>query len=173
MSSISLSTRQQHLDVVQIGATSELELERELAKIDRDLHLDKEWDAEFERFCYRVILFLTSDVPPKHITDWRDPRTREPLELSYGLLSKVRQQEAQNLALAAKGRTLVAEALRENEERQRKLADENQRHYLETALDMIPRIRGTKGIIMPRTKNVHAAAMRQRRRDIERRMGLR
>lgn len=69
-------------------------IDRELRLLDPRLFLNPERDPDFQgRIVWSVCYHMGAGQPPLHITDWRDPDTREPLPLSWGLWSKVKARE--------------------------------------------------------------------------------
>lgn len=163
----------QHLAVVETSPAEATDVERELKKLDLALFIDKEWDAQFGRLVYSVKLFLAPSLPPHLVCDWRDPATREPLPMSFGLYLKVKQQEYENTRRA---RPLADEVRAENEQRQQRLAEESEGHYRDVAGDLIPAIKGLRSPMFHRpttAEGIAAARRRATRRDIERKLGLR
>lgn len=157
----------QHLAIIE-SKVSKDGIDRELRAIDWHLFIDAEWDAQFQRLCYAVKYHVGDGAPPLLITDWREPTTRRPLELSTGLIAKVARMNSERGIDALKRAAEENEAMRLYHER------ESTRHYTELTEDMVPRMKGTKGTIMPRAKTASGpAARRQARRDLERKLGLR
>src|SRR3990167_10225252 len=68
-------------------------IDRELRKLDPRLFLNPEHDPDFDRVVWTVAYHMGAGQPPMLILDWRDPYTREPLELSFGLWSRVKARE--------------------------------------------------------------------------------
>src|SRR3990167_6069852 len=60
--------------------------------IDR-LFLAPEHDPDFDRVVWTVKFHLGAGQPPMLISDWRDPDTRRPLELSWSLWSKIKARQ--------------------------------------------------------------------------------
>lgn len=164
---VTIRENAQHLAIIESKVSRE-GVDRAIRQIDSHLFIDAEWDAQFQRLCYAVKFHVAHGAAPLLITDWREPTTRRPLELSSGLIAKVARMNSERGIDALKQAAEENEAMRLYHER------ESERHYTELTADMVPRMRGTKNTIMPRAKTAAgAAARRQARRDLERKLGLR
>lgn len=140
-------------------------INRELRQVDAHLFLAEHRDY-FGRPYFEVRYHVGSEHAPVIVLDWReDDGTPKPL--TSQLLSEVSRLHQQ-------GPPNVEQITRRNEDLKKARNEEHLVHYEEMVKDMIPRMRGTKGIIMPRDKSAAgAAARRQAHRDSERHRGVR
>ena len=119
-------------------------IDRELRKLDDRLFLDAEMDPDFDRIVWCVKFHLGAGQEPLLVTDWRDPDTREPLELSWALWSKVKAREHRDPF------TLRDEIKAENERTRTLRAERQHGEYAEMVKDMLPRMRGTHSALFHR-----------------------
>lgn len=68
-------------------------IDAELRKLDDRLFLDPEQDPDFGRVVWTVKYHLGAGQEPMLISDWRDPHTRVPLDLSWSLWSRIKARE--------------------------------------------------------------------------------
>lgn len=68
-------------------------IDAELRKLDERLFLNPEHDPDFGCVVWTVAYHMGAGQPPMLITDWRDPHTRVPLDLSWGLWSRIKTRE--------------------------------------------------------------------------------
>lgn len=120
--------------VVQFSTPQSQEIDRELKKLDPDLFIDPERDPDWDRIVWTVKYRVGHGAVL--VTDWRDPVTLEPLELSWGLWSKIKVRENRNM------HDVRAELQKENEKLREQRANAQYLAYEEIARDLIPRIKG-------------------------------
>ena len=149
-----------HLDYFSVveGHVDKKAIDRELRKLDDRLFLDPEHDPDFDRIVWTVKHFMGVGQPPLWICDWRDPDTREPLELSWALWSRVKAREHRDPY------RLRDEIKAENERTRELLAERQFGEYEELARDMLPRMDGTRSALLPRSQALRIARDRERAR---------
>ena len=133
-------------------------IDRELRKLDDRLFLDPEFDPDFDRIVWTVKFHLGAGQPPMLISDWRDPDTRRPLELSWALWSRIKAREHRDPYK-------LRDEIKAENERTRELRAERQfGEYEELARDMLPMMNGTRSALLPRSQALRIARDRERAR---------
>lgn len=132
-------------------------IDRELRLLDDRLFLDAEMDPDFGCLVWCVKYALGVGQEPLHIADWRDPDTRRPLELSWGIWSKIKARENRDPF------TLRDEIKAENARNSELRAERQAGAYEEIIEDMIPRMRGDRMPVFHRSAGLAAARRRARR----------
>lgn len=123
-------------------------IDAELRLLDDRLFLDPQWDPDFDRIVWTVAYHLGAGQEPLWIMDWRDPNDRTPLELSWGLWSKIKTRENRDPF------TLRDEIKKENEHRSKLRAQVQSDAYDEIVKDMAPRITGRSSAMLHRGQHL-------------------
>lgn len=131
-------------------------IDKALRVLDERLFLDAEHDPDFDCLVWCVKYHLGAGQPPMLISDWRDPNTRRPLELSWGLWSRIKAREHRDPF------TLRDEIKAENEKLRTMRAERTQEAYEEIARDVIPKIKGVRSAGLHRGVGLRMARDRQR-----------
>ncbi len=133
-------------------------VDRELRKLDPRLFLDAEWDPDFRCLVWCVKHHLGAGQEPMLITDWRDPDTRRPLDLSWALWSKIKARENRDPF------TLRDEMKAENERLRQMRREHTQEAYEALTEDMLPRMLGKRSAAVPRRQALRHSRDRARAR---------
>jgi hypothetical protein len=135
------------------------EIDRELRKLDDRLFLDPEMDPDFDCLVWTVKYHMGAGQAPAWIADWRDPDTRRPLDLSWGLWLMVKRREGRDPFA-------LRDSIRADNERTRTLrAERTHAAYEEIANDIIPRIKSA-GHSAVLHRGPHLRRSRERRRSL-------
>jgi hypothetical protein len=130
-------------------------IERELRALDPALFLDPEIDLQ-GRFVWTVKEHIGSAVPPHLVFEWRDPQSKDPLPLTWGILDRVRRSEK------GRGTTWVGEINKANDARRERLRQDADAVYQEITDDVTPRMRDTRSAVLPRGVGLRMARDKRR-----------
>lgn len=140
-------------------------IDRALKQLDRDLFLVREIDSQTGVWLWRVFHSISDDQPALQVCDWRDEHGR-PLPLSWNLVEKIKSQEGRGVDLAKQ--------VDQNNEKLQAAVEAQMDEACEEAATLVARYaHPAHSGGLPRATTGAAAAKRQRRRDAERRAGLR
>lgn len=130
--------------VVAREGAGESTVRRALKQHDPRLMLDYVLDTDWGgRQVWQVMVRVSGDAPPHVVCRWRNEQTGEPLELSLGLVEKVR-------ALDLNSRAPKVDPDAENQQMRDALiaaADAEIEWYGE---ELVKRLKGTTGYLLPR-----------------------
>lgn len=129
--------------VVAREGSSEASVRAALKQHDGRLMLDYAIDQEWQKQVWQVMCKTGADTPPMVVCRWRDDQTGEPLELSHGLVDKVKR-----LDLNGRHKNIEADAAnRELRERMDADADAELEWY---SAELVKQLRGKSSAILPR-----------------------
>lgn len=136
---------------------SEDAVQAELRSYDDRLLLSKEFDATHQCWVYVVVRYMGSEHPARHICDWRDPETNEPLPLTLRLVEK-----ANSLRLGSRAPQVDPEA--ENEKLRAERLAEFEVAATESTKGFDDYLRWGPKTITPAGLGLAAARRRERRK---------
>ncbi len=144
-----ISYRHGALHVVE-SARPQQQVLRDLRSIDDRLFLEMQLTTAGEEV-WCVVCDVGSGQPPITIMEWRDQETGRPImELTSGLAERVSRMDRDGSRLSAR----VVRANEAKVEEQRRAAYDI---YREIATDMVPRMRPTRSVVLPRSQSLRLA----------------